>query len=263
MPHSMNSTIGSVSAWCRVSAAVVAVSLSGCEALLNPTATVSLAISHHGTRDANGVLPDFGEPDAARIFVNDMGWEIMLSEAVIVMTAAQIESCGGESFAFELPYGPFPEHQLSQDKDLIDFATADLPEGTYCKLRVEYGRYQAALAEQAFDTPYNLKGHAPVEGLTVFLSGTASRADGTGAVANFGFMTANTAIVELLSKGEDGRPFQVTGKEPGGKALLVGKTYDAFFRGLDFDNHDPDAISAGLLEVLASETYVKVGVSVY
>jgi hypothetical protein len=244
--------------------AVTAVGLSGCEAVFNPTTTVSMAISHHGTRGEDGMLPDFGAPDAARIFVNDQGWEVTLAEGVIVMTAAQIESCVGESFDFTLPYGPFPEHLLAQDKDLVDFAVIDLPEGQYCKLRVEYGRYQAALAEQAFDTPYTIKGHAPIEGKTIYMSGTASRADGTGAIENFGFESANTVIAELdLSASEDGRPFTITTKEPGGKALTVAKTYDAFFRGLDFLSYEKATIDAGLLDVLKAETYVVVGPQVF
>src|SRR5690606_7829909 len=180
MPHIMNQTNRSVSGWRRVSAALVLVGLTGCEALLNPTTAVSLAITHHGTRTAEGVLPDYGAPGLARIFVNDQGWEVVLSNAVIVMTAAQIESCTGETFDFELPYGPFPEHQLGQDKDLVDFASTDLPEGSYCTLRLEYGRYQAALAEQAFDVPFSVQGDAPVEGRTVYLSGTAQQDGGAG-----------------------------------------------------------------------------------
>lgn len=249
----------------RVLLAILATtSLASCESLLHPTTKVSLAISHHGTRDANGVLPDFGEPDAARVFVNDKGWEITLAEAIVVMTAAQIESCAGESFDFELPYGPFPEYQLAQDQDVVDFALVDLPEGTYCKLRVEYGRYQSALAEQAFDTPYSLKGHAPVEGLTVYLAGYAEDLVNGNEVANFGFETNQTAIVELdLSKAEDGRPLAITGKEPGGKALTVAKTYDKFFDGVDFVGYDKAAIEARLLEVLKAETYVVVGPQVF
>lgn len=265
MPHNMTLMHWSVSGWRRVSAALVVVaSLTGCEALLNPTTAVTLAITHHGTRTEDGVLPDYGVPDAARIFVNDQGWEISLSEAVIVMTAAQIESCAGETFDFALPYGPFPEHQLALDQDTVDFANVELPEGSYCTLRVEYGRYQAALAEQAFDTPFSVEGTAPVEGRTVYLSGTATRADGTSKIMSFEFVTADTSIVTLDISGlQDGGPFQITTREPGGKTLTVGKTYDAFFRGLDLDNYDPEAVSAGLLDVLAGETYVRSGASVF
>ncbi|WAS97847.1 hypothetical protein [Nannocystis punicea] len=239
-------------------------SLSGCEALLEPKTKVSLAISHHGTRDGNGVLPNYGEADAARVFVNDKGWEINLAEGVIVMTAAQVESCAGESFDFELPYGPFPEYQLAQDQDLVDFAAVELPEGTYCKLRVEYGRYQSSLAEQAFDTPFQVHGHASVEGLTVYLAGTAADPTGAKEGANWKFQTSQTSIVELdLSKADDGRPFRITGKEPGGRALTVAKTYDAFFRGVDFSDFDAEAISGRLLEVLKAETYVIVGAQVF
>lgn len=264
MPHDMTMT-RSATGRRHVLVAVAMLGLASCEALLNPTTTVSLAISHHGTRDENGVLPNFGEADKARVFVNDMGWEISLSEAVIVMTAAQIESCTGESFDFVLPYGPFPEYQLSLDQDVVDFATLDLPEGTYCKLRVEYGRYQAALAQQAFDTPYAVEGNAPVEGRTIYLAGTAADVAGDGTVVNWGLETANTEIVELdLSKSQDGeRPFTVTGKEPGGKALTVAKTYDAFFQGIDFAAWDEAAVEARLLSVLSAETYVVVGPQVF
>lgn len=249
----------------RVLAAVTVMSsLAGCEALLEPKTKLSLAISHHGTRDEKGVLPNLGEADAARVFVNDKGWQINLAEGVIVMTAAQVESCAGESFDFELPYGPFPEYQLAQDQDLVDFASVELPEGTYCKLRVEYGRYQSSLAEQAFDTPYQLHGHASVEGLTVYLAGTAVDPSGAHEGANWKFQTNQTTIVELdLSAADDGRPLTITGKEPGGKALTVAKTYDAFFRGIDFSNYDPEAINDRLLEVLSAETYVRVGAQIF
>src|SRR5690606_4183 len=59
-----------------------------------------------------------------------------------------------------------PESQLDRDLDRIDFAMTELPEGSYCKLRVEYGRYQSALAEQAFDEPYPIQTSAPIEGRT-------------------------------------------------------------------------------------------------
>lgn len=246
-------------------ALLVAVMLgSGCE-LFQKSSQVSLAISHHGMRLESGMLPDYGPPDAARVFSNDMGWEVTMSEAVIVTTSAQIESCDGETFAFSMPYGPLPEYQLDRDKDLIDFASATLPEGTYCTLRIEYGRYQAAAAAAADDTPYALQGYAEIEGLTVYLAGTAEDVGGmTGEVVNWGFKTANTAIVEIdISELDGGQPFTITGDEPGGRALTVAKTYDAFFRGLDFKSYDPAAIEASLLDVLGDQTYVLVGSQVY
>lgn len=237
---------------------------SGCE-LFQKSSTVSLAISHHGARLGSGMLPDYGPPDAARVFPNDAGWEVTMSEAVITTTAAQIESCDGETHTFSTPYGPLPEYQLDRDKDIVEFASVSLPEGTYCKLRVEYGRYQAAAAAEAPDTPYELQGHAEVEGLTVYMAGTAERiGSDPREIVNWGFKTANTAIVEIdISKLDDGKPFTVTGEEPGGRALTVGKTYDAFFRGLDFKAYDPAMIDATLLDVLSDETYVVVGSQVY
>lgn len=234
---------------------------AGCE-VIDPEITVSLAISHHGMRLMDGALPNYGEPDAARVFVNDQGWEVTLSEAVIVNTSAQIESCSGQVYDFELPYGPLPEFQLDQDKDLIDFARVSLPKGTYCTLRVEYGRYLAADVAMAVDTPYVVKGHQDMEGLTVYLAGTAENASGD--VVNWGADTPNTIIVELdLKTIEDGKPFQIRGNEPGGKAMVVAKTYDAFFRGVDFAAFNRETFETGLLDVLKAETYVRLGTSVY
>lgn len=237
---------------------------SGCE-LFQKSASVSLAISHHGARLDSGMLPDYGPPDAARVFVTDAGWEVTMSEAVITTTAAQIESCDGETHTFTLPYGPLPEYQLDRDKDIVEFATVTLPEGTYCKLRVEYGRYQAAAAAAAPDTPYELQGHAEVEGLTVYLAGTAERVGSMPReIVNWGFKSSNTAIVEIdISTLDGGKPFRITGDEPAGRALTVGKTYDVFFRGLDFAAYDPAMIDATLLDVLSDETYVVVGSQVY
>lgn len=250
--------------WVHGAALVAVLMGSGCE-LFQKSAKVSLAITHHGTRLDTGELPDFGVPDAARIFPNDMGWEITMQEGVIVTTVAQIEACGGEVFTFSMPYGPLPEYQLDRDQDLIDFATTTLPEGTYCTLRIEYGRYQKAAADAAEDTPYALKGYADVEGLTVYLAGTAEDIAGSsGKIVNWGFKTGETAIVEIdISKLDGGSPFRITGDEPAGRALTVVKTYDAFFRGIDFLNYDPAAVDAGLLGVLSEETYVVVGTQVY
>lgn len=239
--------------------------VTGCEGLFNPTTKVTLAISHHGTRTEAGKLPDLGEPNAARVFVNDLGWRITLSDAVIVMTAAQIEACTGETFDFTLPYGPLPEYQLARDRDLVHFATVDLPEGSYCTLRVEYGRYQAAEAAKAFDTPFKHYGTAPIEGVTMYLMGTAERDDGSDdTVKGFGFETSNTMIVELdLRTVEDGHAFTITTEEPSGKVLTVAKTYDAFFAGIDFAAVDEAKVEASLLEVLKDETYVRAGPEVY
>lgn len=251
--------------WLSAAVAAALTTGAGC-GLFETEVTVSLAISHHGTRGMDGQLPNYGEPDAARIFVNDKMWEVSLAEAIIVTTSAQIEACDGATFDFKLPYGPLPEYQLWQDKDLIDFGSIDLPEGTYCKLRIEYGRYQAAAAASAPDTPYKVEGHADVEGMTVYLAGTAENVDpnGDGKVVNWGLKTNGTAIAELdLSKIDGGGPFAIRGDEPGGRALTVAKTYDAFFKGLDFAAFDQAAADAGLLGVLTAETYVIAGVQVY
>lgn len=225
-----------------------------------------LNAAHHGAR-VDGKLPDLGAPEKPRVFTNDLGWTITLSKGFAVTTSAALEDCDGVTHVVSTPFGPLPEYWTEQDKNVVDFGYADLPEGTYCKLTLEYGRYQAAVAGASEDEPFPIKGLEEVEGRTVYLAGFAERPDGMGGsvVHNFGFETDQTVKVELdlSAAGFNGGPFKITGDENTTPNLTVTKAYDVFLQGVDFDALDVAATNAAIPQRLADNTAVVYGTSIY
>jgi hypothetical protein len=246
---------------------VLAISLMALPATACVESTVFTVFNaaHHGSR-VEGMLPDLGDPEKPRIFVNDLGWTITLSEGFVVTTAAQLESCEGETVEIETPFGPYPEYWSEQDKNVTDFGTAEVPEDKYCTLILEYGRYRSDVALMAEDTPFSIKNLDQVEGRTIYLAGYAERPDGMGGaiVHNFGLETDMTVQVRLdLAKIKDGLPFEITGGENATPNLTVLKAYDALFKGVDFDKLDVAAFNQSIPQRLADNTTVILGTSVY
>lgn len=239
--------------------------LAGCEALSGYAVQTVLNGAHHGARSKDGVLPDYGGDMEARVFTNDLGWQIVLSEGVIVTTSAKIERCDGEGVALTMPFGPFPESLLDQDAVVTDFALMELDSGEYCNLIVEYGRYQGAVAAMAEEQPFARPPVKDLEGATIYLAGTASKDDGKGGMTtvNFGFRSEQTTIVNLPMKTlEDGGPWTISGDEPNAVSLTVAKTYDGFFTGVDFGTIDKAAFEKELPERLAAQTRVVLGTAI-
>lgn len=248
--------------------AILGVSVgAGCD-LLGPGDTVTaINGAHHAGRNDAGVLPNYGEPDESRVFTNDLGWTITLSDGFVVTTAVRIETCDGKSLDLEMPFGPFPEYWLDRDKNVTDFARGPLNEGEYCMLHIEYGAYLADTATAAADAPFAVKRAEALEGTTLSLIGYAERDDGMGGFITHPFVlgSAETVSVSLpIDKvASKGGPFKVSGEEPNQLNLTVGKTYDQFFAGIDFDDFDPAALEAELPRLLAEQTGVILGTSLY
>ncbi|MBL8971280.1 MAG: hypothetical protein JNK56_11890 [Myxococcales bacterium] len=239
--------------------------LSGCEALSGYSVETVLNAAHHGARGEDGALPDYGGDMEARVFTNDLGWKIVLSEGTIVTTAATIEPCEGDGVQLGMPFGPYPESLLETDATVTDFALRDLKSGEYCNLIVEYGRYQAAVAAMAEEQPFPVPPGKDLEGSSIYLAGTASLPDGMGGMTfvNFAFRSEQTIRVELSMKTlEDGGPWTITGDEPNGRSLTVAKTYDEFFTGVDFNKVDRAAFEAELPARLAAQTRLVLGTSI-
>ena len=235
---------------------------AGCEALSGYPVQTVVNAAHHGVRDMNGVLPNYGGDLEARIFTNDLGWRVVLSEGVIVTAAATIEPCEGMGEPLGMPFGPYPESLLDVDVAVTDFALASLDPGEYCTLIVEYGRYQGAVAAMAKEEPFPVPSGSDIEGATIYLAGTATIPDGMGdqIAVNFAFRSEQTIIVNLdMSTLEDGGPWTITGDEPNGRALTVAKTYDEFFRGVDFSTVDKAAFEKELPARLSAQTRVVAG----
>jgi hypothetical protein len=239
---------------------------AGCDAFGGYPVKAVINAGHHGARLADGKLPDYGSDKEARQFTNDLGWNIVLSEGFAVSTSAKIERCDGDGMALELPFGPFPEYFLDADISVTDFAALDLEPASYCKLIVEYGRYQSDQAAMAKDEPFPVQDRKRLEGATIFLSGAAQKPDGDGGMitVNFGFRSDQTVIVELdlAALDEDGGPWTIHGDEPSARSLTILKTYDQFFTGVDFNAIDQAAIEAELPKRLAANTRVIRGTAI-
>lgn len=222
--------------------------------------------AHHGTR-VDGKLPDLGDTDKARVFVNDQGWTVTLSAGFVVTAFAQLETCDGETIEVGTPFGPYPEYWSEQDKNVTDFGFADLPEATYCKLILEYGRYQSSVAGMAEDTPFPVKDVTEVEGRTVLLAGYAEKDDGMGGSITHNFVLESDQTIRVpldLSKiSPSGGAFTITGDENATPNLTILKTYDALFQGVDFASLDTDAFNKALPERLIANTSIISGTAIY
>ena len=248
--------------------AILGVSVGGgCELFGSGDTVTAINAAHHAGRNEDGVLPNYGEPDQSRVFTNDLGWTITLSDGFVVTTGVRIETCDGESIELEMPFGPFPEYWLDRDKNVTDFARSPLAEGEYCTLTINYGPYLAETAATAVDVPFAVKSAESVEGVMLSLSGYADRDDGMGGVFTRSFMLRSAESVSVsLPLGElssKGGPFKVSGDEPNRLNLTVGKTYDQFFAGVDFDAFDQAALEAELPRLLEEQTRVVLGTSLY
>ncbi len=239
---------------------------AGCDVFSAQPVHTVINAAHHAARGEDGKLPNYGNPGEERIFTNDLGWVITLSDGFVVTTAAKIEPCEGEGVATNLPFGPLPEYWLDQDVNVVDFADVDLAADKYCNLIIEYGRYQSDLAKMAMDKPFAVRDPARVEGTTLYLAGYADKPDGKGGMItkNFGFRSDQTVIVNLdMRTLDDGEEWRITGDEPNMRNLTVIKTYDEFFKGVDFETLDQAAFEAELPARLAAQTRVITGTSVF
>ncbi len=255
---------GSISG-CYVGALCCVALLAGCEALSGYSVQTVLNAAHHGARGKDGALPDYGGDMEARVFTNDLGWKIVLSEGTVVTTAASIEPCEGDAVKLGMPFGPYPESLLETDAAVTDFALTELKSGEYCNLIVEYGRYQAAVAAMAEEQPFPVPPGKDVEGASIYLAGTASLPDGMGDMTNvnFAFRSEQTVRVELTMKTlEDGGPWTITGDEPNARSLTVAKTYDEFFTGVDFSTLDRATFEKELPARLAAQTRIVLGTTI-
>lgn len=240
---------------------------AGCELLGDGETVTAINAAHHAARNEAGVLPNYGEPDETRIFTNDLGWTVYLSDGFVVTTSVIIEPCEGEGVGLEMPFGPFPEYWRDQDKNVTDFARGPLAEGAYCNLIVEYGPYFAATAAMAADAPFPVEDAARIEGATLTLTGYAEHDDGMGGVISksFALRTSETVTVTLPldELGPNGGQWKISGDEANRVNLTVGKSYDQFFAGVDFATFDPAALEAELPRLLREQTSVVAGTSLY
>ena len=117
----------------------------------------------------------------------------------------------------------------------------------------------ASIDDEVQDTRHETPTNEAVDGTTVYMQGGATL--GGDEFVQFELATPDTVVVELdISEIEGpGAPFNVAHREDFPKELLVSKTYDRFFDGIDFDTYDPAAVEARLPDVLEGQTRVSEG----
>ncbi len=225
--------------------------------------TIDIFAAHHPRRGAEGVFPEYGFDNLPRTWTNDTGWEINLTEGYIVITGARLIACDGTEYPISTPFGPLPEYVNWTDFDVTVLGGAEIPEGDYCELSVDYGPYQAEKAALAAEQAHVIPSGRDLEGLTIFLAGRATKDD---MVVDFALQSGESRSSSFELRAGDGTPaiFEVM-DEGGALKATIGKTYDRFFEGIDFTTYDTnaDAINAGLMTILIEESQAYRGTTIF
>ncbi len=218
---------------------------------------VNIFVSHHATPE-NGEFPNRGVVEAPRIFDNDMGWRITLTEAYVTVTGVQVVACSGKATGVDLYWGPCAEDFIdTEDTTVIGIGGVKVGSGNYCAANVAYGPFDFLSATESDHLPEN----EFVDGKTVYLQGKAEK-DGHDPV-QFEWSTAKQIVVTLdTSTIEGGGPVKVEHDEAFPKDLTIGKPYDQFFTGIDFADYGDADLEAAVLSSLEQDTRVHFGAGV-
>lgn len=222
-------------------------------------ATVFVFATHHATPE-NGSFPGRGAEDMPRVFETNAGWTVTMLEGYVTIAAVTLVSCSDRELDLNMFWGPCPEDLKDQDLATLTVAGNRASEGDYCGLRVTYAPYETPVVDEEHDeTRHETPSNPAVQGATVYLRGGAQLGDGE--FVQFELTTSETIVVDLpLDDIEgEGRPLNVAHREDFPKELLVSKTYDRFFDGVDFAAFDAAAVQATLPQILHDETQVSEG----
>lgn len=237
-----------------LSAALV-FALSGCaliEALEEGGGLVNVFTAHHGTPGQDG-FPDNGSVDEPRVFETDEGWTILLSEGYVTTAAVDLIRCDGHPEAVEMYWGPCAE-DLIRDPDIDGrgMGGVNVDKGSYCTARVLFDAYN-------FDE--ELLEHQPpnmiMDGATAYFRGRAERgAD----VVDFEWADDFRQVIDLdLSTVDNGGPLYVEADAANPTQLTLGKAYDRFFDGIDFNNYSDEDIRESVRNGLRDHSRAFVG----
>ncbi len=244
--------------------AVVGTTMTGCsflDDLEDDGGNIDVFTAHHGTPTMEGEFPALGEPGMARRFHNDQGWEISLGEAYVTTAGVDLASCSGSLVKrVDLFWGPSAEN-------VVDVAHTE-PKGIggvrteparFCQLQIRYGPYSFG------EVNYDGADHAPpqndsMEGQTVLLRGFATKDDVT---VDFEFVTdMRLNVVRDISTVREGKPLQVERDQGFPVKIVLTKTYDRFFDGIDFADYSDDEIEAAVAAALELDSGVIYDVNV-
>lgn len=237
----------------RASLALAAASLlfGGCDlldALSDPGDTLITVFTNHHATPENGQVPDRGGDGELRVFENDEGWTVHLTEGLITTTGTTLHRCDGSEAAVDFYFGTIAEDLRSADLLPLTLGGTTVSAGSFCGLTVHYGPFSAAT-----DMPPETADVTAADGNTIYLAGFAER--GSESVE---FEIAVDAAPDVYIDLED-RPegaLRISGDEPFPVEMTVSKTYDRFFDGVDFATVTADDLDQNTLAVLELETRV-------
>ena len=228
---------------------------AGCElfdALQDESSLILVSATHHGTPE-DGAFPNHGDFDS-RTYQTDLGWTVHVSEAHLTISEVTLQNCHGEPLAVEFHYGQFPEDLNEPDLQAKSLGSADAPATTYCAVAVTYSPYRDV---EDKDVSTHRPNTDQILDSTLYLRGVATTGD-----ERFPFEVRSNRRVEVLidiSALSNGRPFKVTGDESFPPELLLSKTYDRFFDGVDFRLMDAEDLEEQVWAVIDLETRVSQG----
>lgn len=235
---------------------------SGCGALIDlidgdSVATVRLFATHAGT-PSDGGFPDYGDSLTTRVFTNDMGWQLSLSEVYVTTAEVRLVECSAQvGEAIEMFWGACPEDFVgTDDRASVALGAVTIADGEYCRVDVTFGPYLPPDGGNDHLNPEN----PMIEGNTILITGVARRGEGTELeevpfqVVSDATVTARANMAEL----ENGRPLTLD-DEDFPRDLTILKTYDTFFAGVDFSTATAADIEAAVLAGLEQDTLIYSG----
>ena len=236
---------------------LLTVASSGCGALVDlidgdPVATVKFHATHSGTPGEDG-FPDYGDSETTRVFTNDLGWQLSLSEFYVTTAEVRLVRCSESSgTAIEMFWGPCPEDFVSADDlDTFPLGAVTVTDGSYCRLDVTYSPFIPEDESEEHITPEN----PMIEGNTILVTGVARRGQGQ-SLEEIPFQLVSDAVVTAqidISTLDGGQPFSLN-QENFARDLTLLKTYDTFFDGIDFAAASSADIEAAILAGLELDT---------
>jgi hypothetical protein len=220
-------------------------------------ATVRMFATHAGTPGDDG-WPDYGDSITTRVFMNDMGWQLSLSETYITTAEVRLVPCAADvGTEIEMFWGACPEDFVStDDRESVALGAVTIDDGEYCRVDVTFAPYLPAPASDEHINPEN----PMIENNTILIVGIARRGMGPD-LEEVPFMVVSDKVVTAranISMIENGRPLTLE-DENFPRDLTILKTYDTFFDGVDFATATPADIEAAVLAGLEQDTQIYPG----
>ena len=239
----------------RASLALAAASLlsGGCElidALTDEGDTLVTVFATHHATPTDGFVPDRGGDGELRVFENDEGWTVHLTDGLITTKGVTLHRCDGAEMPIEFYFGSVAEDLRSADLERQTLGGTPVGAGELCGVTIHYGPFSA----DTDDAPGEID-EAEMDGLTIFLRGYAERGDET---IPFEIAVESPADVFTDLSDRPGGPLRIKGDEPFPVELTVSKTYDRFFDAVDFGTLTDEDLSQNAHAVLELETRIDV-----